>query len=87
MTTATMALAELAEKGADVDVLRQMVQFMAQRLMDMDVQARCGAGYDESKRTGITPPRRDAQIRRRRLAASDAAAVPRSDRRAAWAAW
>jgi hypothetical protein len=28
-----MALAELAEKGADVDVLRQMVQFMAQRLM------------------------------------------------------
>ena len=26
MTTATMALAELAEKGADVDVLRQMVR-------------------------------------------------------------
>ena len=25
MTNATMALAELAEKGADVDVLRQMV--------------------------------------------------------------
>lgn len=25
MTTTTMALAELAEKGADVDVLRQMV--------------------------------------------------------------
>ncbi len=38
MTTATMALAELAEKGSDIDVLRQMVQFMAQRLMDMDVQ-------------------------------------------------
>ena len=47
MTTATMALAELAEKGSDIDVLRQMVQFMAQRLMDMDVEARCGAGYDE----------------------------------------
>jgi putative transposase len=47
MTTATMALAELAEKGADVDVLRQMVQFMAQRLMELDVEARCGAGYDE----------------------------------------
>jgi len=27
MTNATIALAELAEKGADVDVLRQMVQF------------------------------------------------------------
>ena len=47
MTNATMALAELAEKGADVDVLRQMVQFMAQRLMELDVEARCGAGYDE----------------------------------------
>src|SRR5664280_1287046 len=47
MTTATMALAELAEKGADVDVLRQMVQFMAQRLMELDVEQRCGAGYDE----------------------------------------
>ena len=30
MTTSTIALAELAEKGADIDVLRQMVQFMAQ---------------------------------------------------------
>ena len=47
MTTATIALAELAEKGSDIDVLRQMVQFMAQRLMDMDVQSRCGADYDE----------------------------------------
>lgn len=47
MTTATMALAELAEKGSDIDVLRQMVQFMAQRLMDMDIEGRCGAGYDE----------------------------------------
>ena len=47
MTTATMALAELAEKGTDVDVLRQMVQFMAQRLMELDVEGRCGAGYDE----------------------------------------
>lgn len=47
MTTATMALAELAEKGSDIDVLRQMAQFMAQRLMDMDVEGRCGASYDE----------------------------------------
>jgi putative transposase len=47
MTTATMALAELAEKGADVDVLRQMVRFMAQRLMELDVDGRCGAGYDQ----------------------------------------
>jgi putative transposase len=42
-----MALSELVEKGADADMLRQMVQFMAQRLMDIDVEALCGAGYDE----------------------------------------
>jgi putative transposase len=47
MTTATIALTLLAEKGADVDVLRQMVQFMAQRFMKLDVEARRGAGYDE----------------------------------------
>ena len=55
MTTATtMALTELAEKGADIDVLRQMVQFMALRLMDIDVEARCGAGYDEKSPSGST---------------------------------
>jgi putative transposase len=47
MTNATMALSELAEKGPDVDMLRQMVQFMAQRMMDFDVESLCGAGYDE----------------------------------------
>jgi len=47
MTTPTIAFTELAEKGADVDMLRQMVQFMAQQLMEIDVQGRCGAGYDE----------------------------------------
>ena len=41
MTTATtMALTELAEKGADIDVLRQMMQFTAQRLMELDVDGR-----------------------------------------------
>jgi putative transposase len=50
MTDATIALAgmaELADKGPDVDMLRQMVQFMAQRLMDLDVEGQCGAGYNE----------------------------------------
>jgi len=54
MTIATMALAELADKGADVDVLRQMVQFMAQRLMELDVEGRCGAGYDEQSAERVT---------------------------------
>jgi putative transposase len=47
MTKATMALADLAEKGADVDVLREMLQFVAERLMDADVEGRCRAGYGE----------------------------------------
>ena len=38
---------QLAAGRADIDVLRQMVRFMAQRLMELDVEARCGAGYDE----------------------------------------
>ena len=42
-----MALTVLAEKGADVDLLREMIQFVAQRLMDMDVDTLCGAGYGE----------------------------------------
>ncbi len=47
MTNPAMALADLAEKGADIDVLRQMVQFMAQRLVETDIDGRCGAGYEE----------------------------------------
>ena len=47
MATATTALAALAEKGANIDTLRQMVQFVAQRLMALVVEARCGTGYDE----------------------------------------
>jgi putative transposase len=47
MTKASMALADLAEKGPDADLLRQMIQFVAQRLMEMDVETLCGAGYGE----------------------------------------
>ena len=51
MTNSTMALTELAQNGADIDMLRQMVQFMAQRLMELDVEGRCGAAYDEKSPT------------------------------------
>ncbi len=46
MTKPSMALTDLAEKGPDADLLRQMIQFVAQRLMDLDVETLCGAGYD-----------------------------------------
>ncbi len=47
MTDLSIALSELVEKGSDVDVLREMLQFVAQRMMDVDVEGRCGAGYGE----------------------------------------
>jgi putative transposase len=47
MTKSSIALTELVEKGADVDVLREMLQFVSQRLMDFDVEGRCGAPYGE----------------------------------------
>ena len=46
-TKTTIALAELAEKGADADLLREMIQYVAQRLMDMDVEGLCSAAYGE----------------------------------------
>ena len=33
MTKPTIALTELVEKGADADLLKQMIQFVAQRMI------------------------------------------------------
>ena len=38
---------ELAEKGADADLLQDMLQFVAQRMMEMDVESLCAAFYGE----------------------------------------
>ena len=46
-TKPTMSLAELAEKGADSDLLREMIQHVAQRMMEMDVEGLCAAAYGE----------------------------------------
>ena len=47
MTNHSMALAELVEKGGDVDFVREMLEFIAHRMMEADVEARCGATYGE----------------------------------------
>lgn len=47
MTEPSISLTELTEKGSDVDVLRQMIQYVAQRLMELDVEGRCSSGYGE----------------------------------------
>jgi hypothetical protein len=47
MTDDTIALTELAAKGADADFIKQTLQFALQRLMEMDVEALCKAAYGE----------------------------------------
>ena len=46
-TRSNISLAELAEKGADADLLRDMIQFVAQRMMEMDTESLCAAAYGE----------------------------------------
>ena len=38
---------ELTEKGADADLLREMIQYVAQRMMEMDTESLCAAAYAE----------------------------------------
>ena len=47
MTNDRMALAELLEKGSDGDLLREMISYVAQRLMDLDVAGLVGAEHGE----------------------------------------
>src|SRR5690349_11200055 len=47
MTDVRMALSKLLEKGSDADLLREMVGYVAQRLMELDVDGLCGAAHGE----------------------------------------
>src|SRR3979411_2227030 len=44
MTEDTIALRALLEKGSDATFLREMIGFAAQRLMELETEALCGAG-------------------------------------------
>ena len=45
MTDDRMALIELVEKSADSDLVRAMLAFAAERLMEAEVEARTGAAH------------------------------------------
>ena len=47
MTDDKIALRALLEKGSDATLLREMIGFAAQRLMELETEALCGAGHGE----------------------------------------
>ena len=55
MTDDRMVLIELIEKSADIDLVREMLSFAAERLMDAEVEARTGAAH------GVRDPARQVQ--------------------------
>ena len=55
MTDERMALIELVEKQADCDLVREMLAFAAERIMDVEVEARTGAAK------GARSPLREVQ--------------------------
>jgi putative transposase len=55
MTDERMTLIELVEKGADNDLVREMLAFAAERLMEMEVEAATGAPK------GVPSPQRSVQ--------------------------
>jgi hypothetical protein len=55
MTIDRVAMKELLEKGSDQDLLREMLAFVAARMMDVEVESLTGAGRGTaSVRSGIT---------------------------------
>ena len=61
MTDDMIALRELLEKGSDATLLREMIGFAAQRLMELEAGTACGAGHGErsENRTNLRNGYRD----------------------------
>ena len=47
MTIDRVAMKELLEKGSDQDLLREMLAFVASRMMDVEVESLTGAAHGE----------------------------------------
>ena len=53
MTDEMMSLRALVEKTPDADLLREMIGFAAERLMELEVGGLTGAGYGEKNRARL----------------------------------
>jgi putative transposase len=65
MTTDMMSLRALLEKSSDADLLREMIGFAAQRLMELEVGGLTGSGHGElDSRSTFSQNRRPRGTRR-----------------------
>src|SRR6266403_3133694 len=72
MTDEMMNLRALLEKSSDADLLREMIGFTAQRLMELEVEGLTGASHGERSAERITAGRNAVHVgllhhRRQRL--------------------
>ena len=56
MTDEIMNLRTLLEKSSDADLLREMIGFTVQRLMELEVEGKTGAAYEEKAPSGVMLP-------------------------------